>query len=99
MIATSGRLMIGVLVKPPSRTRLVIVIVELVSSAGKALPAGAATASRAISAAARSSGFRLAGRAQLPQRLEQRHHRAEIAGIAAGHVSVPLNAVLSAAAR
>jgi hypothetical protein len=47
----------------------------------------------------RGSGFRLAGRAQLPQRLEQRHRRAEIAGIAAGRVSVPPNAVLSAADR
>ena len=51
MMATSGALMIGVEATPPSAPRLVMVIVEPLSSASVIDPSRAASARRAISAA------------------------------------------------
>ena len=51
MMATSGRLITGVVTMPPSAPRLVIVMVEPVSSARVALPSRAASARRSTSAA------------------------------------------------
>src|SRR5450755_4318654 len=51
MMATSGRLITGVVTMPPSAPRLVIVMVEPVSSARVALPSRAASARRCTSAA------------------------------------------------
>ena len=50
-IATSGWLITGVVTMPPSAPRLVMVMVEPVSSSRVALPLRAASARRAISAA------------------------------------------------
>ncbi len=50
-IATSGRLMTGVLTMPPSAPRLVMVMVEPDSSSRAALPVRAASARRVTSAA------------------------------------------------
>ncbi len=64
-IAVSGGLITGVVTMPPSGPRLVIVIVEPVSSSRVASPARAATARRAISAAhdhrSRASAWRTTG--------------------------------------
>ena len=65
MIATSGWLITGVVTMPPSGPRLVIVIVEPVSSSRVALPSRAAAARRATSAA----------RCPEVERLGVAHHR------------------------
>ena len=55
-IATSGWLITGVVTMPPSAPRLVMVMVEPLSSSRVALPPRAASARRAISAARRTTG-------------------------------------------